>query len=156
MRKKKPSGNERQYEHSYLFLVPNDKDGKVFYKLCRKYIDKRYKIRRRGNHSDRIGLYKKLGKEPTSLMDVPTKHAEEWRIYIGVKKPNDILYQGNWLSHYLFTALKRMRDAKLVNLMQELQKEFKTKNTSESTAVKRLMERLLASYVAGKFKGKYE
>ena len=146
---------QKKHEHSYLFLVPNDEDGRTFYKLCRKYIDSRYKIKRRGNHSDRIGLYKKLGKTHTSLMDVPIKHAENWRIYIGVKK-SGILYQGNWLSYHLFKALKRARDARLVNLMQELQREFRTKSTNESTAVVELMRRLLASYVAGKFKGKYE
>lgn len=154
---KKPTGKEKLVDHSYIFLVPNDEDGTAFYKKCKKYIDKRYKVVRRGNHSDRVGLYKKLGKGRTQLMDVPIEHAENWRVYIELRKKRSAYYDGvTRLSFYLFTMLRRARDARLVNLMEELQREFKTKSTSEKTAVKSLMEKLLASYIAGKFKGKYD
>jgi len=150
---KKPTGKEKKVDHSYIFMVPNNEEGNLFLKLAKKYIDKRYMLQKRGNHNDRIGLYKKLNKRPTALMDVPIKHAEKWRVYLWVK--GNKKRQNFRLSYHIADMFKRGKNARLVDLMHELQREFKTKSINESTAVKRLMERLLASYIAGKIKGKY-
>jgi len=152
-------------EHQYIFLVPNDPEGDEFYRLAQKFIEKRlYRLSRRGNHSDRTELAKKLGIQGTSwragkqrpLLDVPVKHAENWRVYIELKKSMKSFFKGNTLSHQLFDTITRLRNAKLIDLMRELQKEFKVESIDESITVKSVMERLLASFIAGLMKGKYD
>ena len=158
--------NQKQKEpdHQYIFLVPNDPEGNEFYRLAQKFIEKRlYRLSRRGNHSDRSELAKKLGIQGTSwragkqrpLLDVPVKHAENWRIYIEAKSVKSFL-KGNTLSHQLFDTITRLGNAKLIDLMRELQKEFKVESIDESITVKSVMERLLASFIAGLMKGKYD
>ena len=154
---KKPTGKEKKVDHSYLFLVPNNADGKKFYRLCRKYPDKRYVLKRRGNHDDRVGLFKKIGKEKTALMDVPIKHAQTWRFYFEVKSSrySKTRITKGILSWRLFEAIERIQSLGLRELMVELAKEFKVKSASERNSVISLMERMLAAYIAGQIKGKY-
>jgi len=136
----------------YIFMVPNDEDGKKFLRLARRYIMKGYRMNSRGNHSDREGLYKTLGKVRTVMMEPPGAEAEMWRVYIQFKQ------RSSWIniSKFLLEQLDRIRNVRLPDLMQEIAKEFKTRGPSESVAVKNLMERLLASFIAGMFKGKYK
>ena len=156
--------NQKQKEpdHQYIFLVPNDPEGNEFYRLAQKFIEKRlYRLSRRGNHSDRSELAKKLGIQGTSwragkqrsLLGVPV---ENWRVYIELKKSMKSFFKGNTLSHQLFDTITRLRNAKLIDLMRELQKEFKVESIDESITVKSVMERLLASFIAGLMKGKYD
>ncbi len=121
---KKPTGKEKKVEHNYILQVPNDKDGQKFYKLFKKYLDKRYVLKRRGNHHDRVGLFKEIGKQPTSLMDVPIKHAESWRFYLEVKHTKSILgfkfkdtATKGVLSWRLFEAIDRIQNVGLRDLI---------------------------------------
>lgn len=73
-------------EPGYMLTVPNDEEGRHFMVLFKKYLNRKvYGYRKRGRHSDRKGLEKKLGGRLNFTRDVPMNHAEEWKIYIDAK-----------------------------------------------------------------------
>ena len=132
-------------EVSYLFLIPNDDEGREFLRLAKKFKTKGYKFRLRGGADRKDKLDKQIGLYNRKS---PNKVVQSWRLYIQSKNYN--------LSHLLISAFEKIKKLRLVDLMRKLAAEFKTENMSEAVEVKRVMERILASYVAGLMKGKYE
>lgn len=128
-------------KQEHLFLVPANKEGIKFVQQLEKFIVKPFKVK-----TFKFGI-----------------EDEKHKVFIGCNLLSSFkktIGGPQWLSlaliDYLNYYCNNLYKTTLINLIRELQKEFKTKSINESTAVKRLMERLLASYIAGKFKGKYE
>jgi hypothetical protein len=76
---------------TYLFRVKNDLIGEAFYKLLKHFFNYTdFSILRRGRHSDRQGLFKKLKKKmpgwyPNNCQDVPLQYCEYFCIYVRPK-----------------------------------------------------------------------
>ena len=57
----------------------------IIVRLKQWYKDKGCKVRLRGRHSDRVGLYERMGWTRTVQMDVPVSEAEEISFYAYTK-----------------------------------------------------------------------
>ena len=68
--------NQKSFVH-YFYSIPANKEGKLFLKLLKKYLNKaRYRIRVKGR-----GSRKKHG----NGQNLPLKYAEHYAVYIDVK-----------------------------------------------------------------------
>ena len=81
----------------------------IIVRLKQWYKDKGCKVRLRGRHSDRVGLYRRMGWPYTSQMEIPVAHAEEIAFYAYVKggreaPPRAPVFQDlgnmNWKDYY--------------------------------------------------------
>ena len=119
----------------YIFRVPKSKEGTKFLQLAAKFVNRSYFL----DH-----------KTHNSLTDIEVQIKTRRRYKGPFMNTQVAIYEG------LVIDIIKILEIKLVNLIHELQKEFKTEGPDESAAVKQLMEKLLASYVAGIMKGKYD
>ena len=124
----------RKNEH--LFLVPADKEGIEFIRLAEKFIVKPFKVK-----TFRFAI-----------------EDEKHKVFVGcdlLSSFKKTIGGPQWLSLALINFLNHYCNAlhktTIENLMVEIKKELKT-NLED----RQVIERLLASYIAGKLKGKYE
>uniref|UniRef100_A0A6M3JNM1 Uncharacterized protein n=1 Tax=viral metagenome TaxID=1070528 RepID=A0A6M3JNM1_9ZZZZ len=134
-------GKKKLDEH--LFLVPDNKEGTEFIRVARKFLVKPFQVRTFlfGREHGSIKVF--IGCEKLSLLK-------------RILKKKTPLWLSSSLLDFLNDYCNSIAKAKIINLIHELQKEFKTDGPDESAAVKQIMEKLLASYVAGIMKGKYD
>lgn len=67
---------------NFVRKVKNDEEGRKFIKEAKAFYKAHgFRVTLRGRHSDRMELYRQIGKNRTLTMDVPIRHAEEIGVY---------------------------------------------------------------------------
>ena len=93
--------NQKSFVH-YFYSIPANKEGKLFIKLLKKYLNKaRYKIRVKGRGSR---------KEHGNGQNLPLKHAEHYAVYIDIKTLDEnnpsFYYDLKWKTRLKLSSIK--------------------------------------------------
>jgi hypothetical protein len=66
-----------------LLRVPNTEEGKQFYSLLKKYLNKKtYSLKKRGRHPNRKVIMANAGVRPNTCRDIPVNLASDFAIYL--------------------------------------------------------------------------